>query len=648
MALRQATIDDLQALIHLEKNSFHATRRMSTKALKNSLLSSFQDVWVWQDDHVLGCAIVFRHASVHRLYSIAVDPKHRGKSIGKQLMLHVLQEAQRAGATKVSLEVEQSNVYLVSYYENFGFKITQALKDYYGTSQDAFRMVCTLQRHDQRQKITAQNLVVTDLELPWLNHLSDIQMVQADAYINDERYKKMPGVKIFNLCASYSYQSLGYYVSLMAAARTHRVMPNVATMNDFSDPLILKSLGEEAHDQLQKTLASNRQSPVDVMSYFGYTPIKKYQKLLRRLYPLFESPFVLYTFEKGLDWRITEVKRIPIVDVMDDPFTEEAATAFFHQKRYARGRLKEYLYDLAILIDPDEKAPPSNALALSKFKAVANKMGFYTEFITQKDYARLGEFDALWIRATTNVNNYTYHFSRYAYAEGLVVIDDPWAILKCSNKLFFTESMNRIGIKTPPTVFVNETTPLETLVHELGFPMILKQPDSAFSLGVFKVLDLDTLKTRLDTLLTTSALVIAQAYIPSSFDWRIGILDGEPLYACHYHMAKGHWQIINWQSKRKRDQEGHVTTVPLEEVPQSVLKSAIKAAKAMGDGLFGVDLKVSQGQVYVIEVNDNPNLDHGYEVLDGQEAIYARIVEVFHQRIRSSRGLSQPTAIKKR
>lgn len=641
MALRQGKIEDLQALITLEKNSFHPARRMSTKALKNSLLSPHQKVWVWEDGHVIACAIVFCHRDVHRLYSIAVDPKHRGKSIGKFLMLHVIQEAQRMGAHKVSLEVDQQNVHLVSYYENIGFKITQTLKDYYGASHDAFRMVYLLEPLNQTQKSTPLNLVVTDLELPWLTHLSGIHIVQADAYINEEQYKKMPGVKIFNLCASYSYQSLGYYVSLMAAARTHRVMPNVATMNDFSDPLILKSLGEEAYDQLQKTLASNRQSFVEVMSTFGYTPIKKYQKLLRRLYPLFESPFVLYTFEKGLDWRITDVKRIPIVDVMDDPFTEEAAKAFFHQKRYARGRLKEYLYDLAILIDPDEKAPPSNALALSKFKAVANKMGFYTEFITQKDYARLGEFDALWIRATTNVNNYTYHFSRYAYAEGLVVIDDPWAILKCSNKLFFTESMNRIGVKTPKTVFVNDSTELEKLIESLGFPMILKQPDSAFSLGVFKVHNIDELKARCETLLTASALVIAQAYIPSSFDWRIGILDGEPLFACHYHMAKGHWQIINWQSKRKRDQEGHVTQVPLNEVPKVVLSSAMKAAKAMGDGLFGVDLKVAYGQPYVIEVNDNPNLDHGYEVLDGHEAIYARIVEVFHQRIRSSRGLNK-------
>jgi len=38
---------------------------------------------------------------------------------------------------------------------------------------------------------------------------------------------------------------------------------------------------------------------------------------------------------------------------------------------------------------------------------------------------KTNEFDALFIRKTTNVNHYIYEFSRLAYAEGFVIIDYP-------------------------------------------------------------------------------------------------------------------------------------------------------------------------------------------------------------------------------
>ena len=39
-------------------------------------------------------------------------------------------------------------------------------------------------------------------------------------------------------------------------------------------------------------------------------------------------------------------------------------------------------------------------------------------------------------------------------------------------------------------------------------------------------------------------LLLAQKFMPTDFDWRVGVLDGEPLFVCQYQMAQGHWQII--------------------------------------------------------------------------------------------------------
>ena len=79
--------------------------------------------------------------------------------------------------------------------------------------------------------------------------------------------------------------------------------------------------------------------------------------------------------------------------------------------------------DLAILVNPKEKAPPSNEGALKKFEEAAKKLCCYVDFITRDDYNRIGEYDAMFIRETTSVNHYTYRFARRGEAEGLAVID---------------------------------------------------------------------------------------------------------------------------------------------------------------------------------------------------------------------------------
>lgn len=73
---------------------------------------------------------------------------------------------------------------------------------------------------------------------------------------------------------------------------------------------------------------------------------------------------------------------------------------------------KKYRYDIAMLVDPDEKMPPSDASALKRFHRAANRLGMNLETISPDDLSRLGEFDGLFIRATTNISNYTYRFAK--------------------------------------------------------------------------------------------------------------------------------------------------------------------------------------------------------------------------------------------
>lgn len=303
-----------------------------------------------------------------------------------------------------------------------------------------------------------------------------------------------------------------------------------------------------------------------------------------------------------------------------------AAMEEFIKGRRPRSRQKATArYDLAILRDVTEPDPASNVQAIENFVRAGEAVGFSVRQIGRHDYARTPEFDALFIRDTTQINHYTYRFALKAQAEGLVVMDDPDAILKCMNKVFLEELLQRHKIPTPKSMIVTRRN-ASKVEGELGLPCVLKQPDSAFSMGVTKASTPAELKAQLQGLLKRSSLVIAQEFRPTEFDWRIGVLDSQPLYACKYFMAKRHWQVIHHEGQGVSPDEGAVSTIPVEAAPTNVLDLAVRAASLYGNGLFGVDLKVLDGQPVVIEVNDNPTIDAGDEDAVLGEELYLRIM----------------------
>jgi glutathione synthase/RimK-type ligase-like ATP-grasp enzyme len=178
------------------------------------------------------------------------------------------------------------------------------------------------------------------------------------------------------------------------------------------------------------------------------------------------------------------------------------------------------------------------------------------------------------------------------------------------------------------------------VLETLGLPCILKQPDSAFSQGVKKADTREQLEALIDEWLERSDLIVAQEFVPTEFDWRIGILDRQPLYACRYFMATRHWQIVKRDAASQQKTFGRAETLPIEHAPTRVVKAALKAANLIGDGLYGVDLKQIGDKVYVIEVNDNPNIDAGVEDAVLKDELYLRVMRVLMQRVERRRNRS--------
>jgi len=71
----------------------------------------------------------------------------------------------------------------------------------------------------------------------------------------------------------------------------------------------------------------------------------------------------------------------------------------------------------------------------------------------------------------------------------------------------------------------------------------------------------------------------------------------------------------------------------VELAPGRAVRVALKAANLIGNGLYGVDVKQSGDRFYVIEVNDNPNIDAGVEDAVLKQELYRRIMSVLLRRI---------------
>ncbi|OGT55377.1 MAG: glutathione synthase [Gammaproteobacteria bacterium RIFCSPHIGHO2_12_FULL_43_28] len=484
-----------------------------------------------------------------------------------------------------------------------------------------------------------QSIVVINKPKDWKFQIQDVEVVSAKAYLTDLKYSEISNLRVYNLCQSYRYQGIGYYVSLLAEARGHRSFPNITTIQDLKSQSIVRIISDELDKRIQSSFSRIRSNRFDLNIYFGKSVAKQYEQLSKQLYNLFPAPLLSVSFiwnEEQKKWLLQNIFPLPLSQIpeLHKPYLLEFAREYFGRKRiHSTSGNSKLVYDLAILVNPEEKSPPSDRKALNKFIEAAEDAGMRARLITKNDYSRIPEFDALFIRETTSVNHHTYRFARRASAENLVVMDDPVSIVRCANKVYMAEVMRKANIPTPKTVIVHKKN-ADQLVNELGLPYVLKQPDGSFSSGVMKVKDQLDLDESLNRLLNQSDLIIAQEYVPTEFDWRIGILNKMPLYACKYFMAKNHWQINQWQANGSFKVGAH-QSVRLEDVPQKVLNIAKRAASLIGDGLYGVDIKQIDNKVMVIEVNDNPNIDFGTE--DGilKDQLYKEIMEWFSWRMKS-------------
>lgn len=467
-----------------------------------------------------------------------------------------------------------------------------------------------------------------------------------DRVVAADQYLSAGGVypheaTVVNLCRSYRYRSKGYYVSLVADARGHRVLPPVEALEELSEPYgvfrVLREAGIPTLDvaglKAWKPADAAARGSVAALAVFGACADPRFEKAAMAAWRAWPIPAIrLHFVPKGEEWWVANAEPVPLNRLGADE-RQQLVRALAKGASAAIGGVspppETKRASIAVLFDPYDPFSPSTLETIQHLERVAARNNIYVHRLGLDEIDRLAEYDALFIRSLTGVREPSFQFALRAEMLDMPVIDDPQSIIRCSNKVFLEELLRREGIPTPETLIVTPRTPWRE-VSALGNPIVVKLPDGSFSAAVHKIASETEYEELTSEMFRRSPLLIAQEFLLTSFDWRVTVLDGQVLFTARYYMADGHWQIRSEDVQGERF--GRVEAVPRDSTPKEVRDLALRAAGLIGRGLYGVDIKEGPDGPVVIEVNDNPNLDRGEDDTADGDAIYHDLLAWFVRR----------------
>jgi len=287
------------------------------------------------------------------------------------------------------------------------------------------------------------------------------------------------------------------------------------------------------------------------------------------------------------------------------------------------------LASIACFVEKYNFTDPKEAKALQNFKTTAETMGHKFNFMFRENLLEIPKHDAVFIRATTDPLFTAYVVSKTAWELGLKVVDDPKSIRICGNKIHLYELFKKYGVPHIPTVFLNKNElhhkRILDIFRNFGRPVVVKAPYTSFSKYVEKVACETSFRDVAKRFFRKSDVLVVQKFMPSAFDWRVGVLNGEVLYVCKYMVPKGRWKHGAKRRGKPSFIWGRTISLKRENAPVKLKETALKACEVVGSGLYGVDIKEINGDYIVVEVNDNPSIYAGHEDLRDKD-VYSKIV----------------------
>ena len=224
---------------------------------------------------------------------------------------------------------------------------------------------------------------------------------------------------------------------------------------------------------------------------------------------------------------------------------------------------------------------------------------------------KLEGFDAIIPRIGASVTFYGCAVVRQFEMMKVFTTTESQALVRSRDKLRSMQILTRSGVGIPKTVFTNYSKDVGSIVDSVGgAPCIIKLLEGTQGLGVVLA---DTKKAAIavcEAFNSLKARVIVQEFIKESrgIDIRAFVVDGRVVGAMKRTGKEG-----EFRSNLHRGGTAQLIALTHEEEV-----TAIKAAKALGLHVAGVDMLQSERGPLVIEVNSSPGLE-GIEGATGKD-----------------------------
>lgn len=185
------------------------------------------------------------------------------------------------------------------------------------------------------------------------------------------------------------------------------------------------------------------------------------------------------------------------------------------------------------------------------------------------------------------------------------------ALVRSRDKLRSLQILARAGLDLPKTVFSNYSKNVRNIVDKAGgAPSVIKLLEGTQGLGVVLADNRNSAESILEAFNGLKARVIVQEYIREAkgADIRAFIVDGVVVGAMKRQGKEG-----EFRSNLHRG-----GTASIIELTDEEENAALKAAKALGLGIAGVDMLQSARGPLILEVNSSPGLE-GIEGATGKD-----------------------------
>lgn len=191
------------------------------------------------------------------------------------------------------------------------------------------------------------------------------------------------------------------------------------------------------------------------------------------------------------------------------------------------------------------------------------------------------------------------------------------ALVRSRDKLRSLQVLSRAGLGLPKTVFTNYSKNVKHIIDQAGgAPVIIKLLEGTQGIGVILADTRKAAESVIEAFNNLQARVIVQEFIKEAggADIRAFVVDGQVVGAMKRQAKDG-----EFRSNLHRG--GSASVIKLTDEEET---AALKAARAMGLGIAGVDMLQSSRGPLILEVNSSPGLE-GIETATGKDIANAII-----------------------